>query len=187
MLEIKNHSSDIIYILGIIGWCVLWGLLYNFNNSYNLNLFGSTKNWHWFLFPIILGFFTLIINAYLSRNHNYATYEIEVKIIEIVERNASWFLVGSSAIFTWASLAKTALDLSFAITPFVIYVALSIIFLCFVILLYWTPYQSNGNNENSESAKNLGRLRHCKTVPFTYAVSFFSAALLIILTSVLPS
>ena len=55
---------------------------------------------------------------------------------------------------------------------------LSLIFLSFVLLLYWIP--------DRDKPRDLVRLRHFKSVPFTYAVSFFLAGLMTITTAALP-
>ena len=173
----QRYSGVELYTGGIIFWVFLWVYLIMANNYWKFDLFGGMM-WPLFSFPFLLGIFTLLVNGFLARSEVFSSYATELAVIEFVERNSSWFLVGSASIFAWASLAKGSLGLAFALTPFLIYVTLSLLLLSFSILLYWNPY-------DPKEAGDLGRLRHWKTIPFTYAVSFFTAAILTLLVGTL--
>ncbi len=172
----KNYSGVPLYLAGTALWLYIWLFLVWVELHWRLNLFGGSY-WPVFVLPVLYAVVTLLVNARLSRNQTPAPYETEIEVIEFVERNSSWFLVGSSAVFAWAALAKDILHLTFPLKPFVIYITLSMMLLCIPILLYWVPYE--------RKPRNLIRLRHWKTVPFTFAVSFFSAAVLTLLLGVL--
>ena len=96
----------------------------------------------------------------------------------LVGRNAGLFFVGSSAVFVFASFAIRDLGLPVSFSGFIIYETLSIICLSFVLLLYSIPHVRD--------PRDLVRLRHFKTIPFTYAVSFFLAGLMMVTTAALP-
>jgi hypothetical protein len=98
-------------------------------------------------------------------------------VIEFVERNASWFLIASGAFLTASSFfltrppgVPTSLPAPSRAREGLIAVlgleSASLLFLLFVVLLYWIP----------PDPVQLARLRHLKTLPFTYSVSFFAAA-----------
>jgi ABC-type uncharacterized transport system permease subunit len=142
-----------------------------------MDLFGGPRFWPLYILPWLMGTIVLGINAQLSRQTQFTgSYKFEGYAIEFVERNSSWFLIGSSALFAWASLVNGSLGLGISLVPFVIYESLCISLLTPSILLYWIPYTTD-----PETAHGVGRLRHYKTIPFTYAVSFFVAAVLTIL------
>jgi len=175
----KTYSGKMLYLTGMGVWVAGWFFLVLVDRAWTLNLFGGPKYWPLFLLPFTFGIVSLGVNAYLSRNQSLSsTYETEQKMIESVERNSSWFLLGSSGIFAWATLARQSLGITSSAVPFIIYISASLIFLSPVILLFWIPHPE---------PRNLGRLRHWKTIPFTYAVSFFTAAVLTLLVGVLSA
>jgi len=179
---VKDTYPTLVYLMGIFGWIAIWEIIAGIQlfATANLGLFGSGG--HWFIFllpPQTVALTTLFWNAYVSWKHaKQAKYQTELGVIELVEKNAGLFLVGSSAIFVFASFAIRDLRLPVSFSGFIIYETLSLIFLSFVLLLHWIP--------DPDKPLDLARLRHFKSVPFTYAVSFFLAALMTVTTAALP-
>lgn len=96
-------------------------------------------------------------------------------MIEFVERNSSWFLIASGTFLTAASFfltrppgspSRLPMLAREGLTAVLTFESLSLFLLLFVVSLYWIP----------PDPKKLARLRHLKTVPFIYGVSFFAAA-----------
>jgi len=96
-----------------------------------------------------------------------------VEVIEFVERNSSWFLIASGTFLTAAAFFLTRAGAP-SLTPHpgiltvLWFEGASLMCLLLVVMLYWIPYRP--------FPKNLILLRHLKTLPFTYGVSFFAAA-----------
>ena len=118
----------------------------------------------------------------------FGDYKTEVEVIAFVERNASWFLIASGSFLAWSALffrgfgdIIPAADLQGPIFSFLIFEALAILFILPVLLLFWMP--------NNDPPRELVILRHIKTLPYTYAVGFFAAAVvaLISLAKEIPS
>jgi len=156
-------------------WSVFIGL--EFLGGIALGLRGPLQYLVAFLLPPhVVASLAIVTNLWLWRKKRECSdYRTEVDVIAFVERNASFFLIGSSAVFLFASFAMGGLGLRFPFQPFIFYETLSLVFLSIVLLLYWIPY--------TQRPMELLKLRHYKTVPFIYAVSFFLAALMIIATS----
>ena len=180
-----------VYLAGFIAWLVIWFSLGYIESITNLGLFGSRGNFVILLIflaaPVGVGALALVSNLILLRGGSFsAEYENEVKAIDFVERHASFFLVGSSAVFFFASFSFRDLGLRFSFPAFVIYETLSLICLSTVLLLYWFPHERDTAKNERVAAQRLARMRHVKTIPFAFAVSFFLAALMIITTAALP-
>ncbi len=126
-----------------------------------------------------LGLAVLIINLYLWWTPNqYGDYHTEVGVIEFVERNSSWLLIAGGAFLTASAFflirpSPRPRLASEGLSAILVFESLSLFFLLFVVMLYWIPYQ--------RWPKNLALLRHIKTLPFTYGVSFFAAAFIALL------
>ena len=178
----KYGLRRLVYFPAIVVWTAIWIVLgvSELGTNPSLGLFGSRGQWVIFLFPphAVVGVALLSNLVLWKKGSAYSSSESELKIIDVLERHASFFLIGSSAVFVFASLSIRDLGLKFSVSAFIIYETLSLICLSTVLLLYWIPAESK--------PENLVLLRHLKTIPFTFAVSFFLAALMTITTAVLP-
>ena len=174
----ERLSARWVYVIGLFLWFGIWGLIYAGvkldNPLLGKILFAYLDHMGLLWIPIIIGALVLGINLWLWWSpQRYASYQTEVEVIEFVERNSSWFLIASGTFLTAASFFLTRAGTPSStphpgILTFLFFEGASLMFLLLVVMLYWIPYQP--------FPKNLARLRHFKTIPFTYAVSFFAAA-----------
>jgi len=185
--EQRDLSARPVYLWGIVFWIVIWVVIFGgvglgwFPEKFLLVY--SPDNWflslRYLCIPMALGLAVLGINLYLWRTPSqYGDYQTEVGVIAFVERNASWLLIAGGAFLTASAFflirpkepPKLASE---GLQAILVFESLSLFFLLFVVMLYWTPYQ--------QWPKNLVLLRHIKTIPFTYGVSFFTAAFIALL------
>lgn len=173
----QTLSACWVYAVGLIIWVGIWlGIFVGGKLGWalmNTVLFGYAPYKSLLAFPIFIGCFVLGANLWLWRHpERYASYETEVTIIEFVERNSGWFLIASGTFLIAAAsfLNRPGSTASLSFPAVLFFESLSLFLLLFVVSLYWIPYRP--------APKNLALLRHIKTVPFTYSVSFFAAALL---------
>lgn len=168
-----------VYLAGLFLWIAIWLWIIGWIGPQSLAqtiLPAYAGNKGLLAIPVGMGLVVLLINLCLWwAPKGYAGYETEVKVIEFVERNAGWFLIASGAFLTAASFFLTRPPGALLTPPLLAreglvailaFESASLFCLLFVVSLYWTP----------PNPKSLARLRHLKTVPFTYGVSFFAAA-----------
>jgi len=164
-----------IYLLGIALWFAIWlVLIYAIMDQYlRLNMFAVRSYWWLFFFVSILGCaIGLSVNAKIWwAGRKFEDYNVEVNVIEFVERNVSPLITANSIVLSVTFLACITVTKKFPPTAFVVYEMLSMIFACLVLPLYWIP---------SDSVRDLVRLRHVKTVFFFYSVFFLFAALMVL-------
>lgn len=125
-------------------------------------------------FPFVSCFVILIANALLwVAAPSYENYEVEVPVIQFVERNAAHVvtaITGSILIAVAISAIKSQAPIP---KEFILFQAAA--FICAVVgvlPLYWIP---------SKKVHWLVILRHLKTVPFSYAIVLFLTGLVILL------
>lgn len=179
----KTLAARWVYVMGVLLWAGIWLWMFGLAGPRPRVLVDTIlplySGHYWvFAIPIGIGFVVLVINLFLWWNpRDYADYKTEVVVIEFVERNASWFLIASGAFLTAASFFLTRPPGTSPMLPppplarqgliaVLGFESASLLLLLFVVLLYWIP----------PDPKRLARLRHLKTLPFTYSVSFFAAA-----------
>ena len=158
-----------IYIVGIlglgIGWAVVW--------------FTDLKSGYfysgWFFAPLIICFLILFINLLIWwKPRSYKEYVQEVKIIEFVERNAGCLILA----ITVAIIAIQVFMGEKGILASVInYQLWALIFAILTLALIWIP---------SDRPDWLVRLRHIKTIFFSYAISLFIAGIIALWQGYLP-
>lgn len=179
MAERDTHIERNLYLAGLITWLLIWAVIFigvladAFPSGV---LVDSARRW-WFLLPAALGATILSANLALWwESQPFGDYATELGVIEFVERNCSWFLLASGTFLAGGSLYFNfhLKDPRF-LTAFVTFMSLAILAVLPVASVYWVPKE--------EPPKKLVLLRHFKTIPFTYAVCFFAAAVLALLLS----
>ena len=160
--------SIIIYILGFIGWFILWWCI-------GACKFAEENTALWFPFGaasliLLANIVIVIISRPLPQR-----FQTEVKLIEFVERHAAHLVAGSAGVFIIASTLMNEGDKTVVSNQFVLLMSTSLITAVVGVLpIYWIS-----------SSWGLTVLRHFKTVPFTYSVCLFLAALLTFVNDIL--
>lgn len=157
-----------IYWGGLAFWLAAWLLIVVFfRDMINVNPEHPVYSW-FFLIPFGVCVFYLISNAWIWRKpRSYESYKTEVDIILFVERNASILALAISMLILFTGAGVVGIE---APPAFIWYLFLALTFtICGVLPLYWIP---------SKEVEDLVRLRHIKTVPLFYAISFFLAGFL---------
>ena len=173
----------LVHLTGLVLWAITWTVIFAgvglgwFSHTV---LISSQDKWY-FLAAAFLGSIPFVSNMILwVRPGGYANYQIEVTVIEFVERNASWFLIASAIALGGGSFFfrnfPEGIDETPYMTSFVIFISLSLLSLLPVVQVYWIPYE--------DDPKHLVWLRHLKTVPFAFGAGFFAAAAVALLLSV---
>jgi hypothetical protein len=186
----------LVYLCGLGFWIVMWAVIlwWIFRGTGPQGLAKVLRELYsgkrWLLsIPGFIGSLVLGVNLCLWwRPKGFTTYKTEVRVIEFVERNSSWFLVASGTLLTAASLFLTRPTLDMAaklgelpvlakqgLVAVVVFESVSLFWLFLVVSLYWVP----------PDPKELVFLRHLKTLPFSYGVSFFAAAISALLAAVM--
>jgi hypothetical protein len=184
-------SAGNIYLFGIFGWIIILILIPmvgHFHYGFNFpSILFEKLNW---IYPILFcfGFYPLIWNYVLWKNEQqYADYRTEVEVIEFVERNANYLILALTAVSILASIIVTAIvsvnkEIKlWELIPveFFWFQGFSLLFaLIGVFPLIWTP-------PIGEDAKLLVRLRHTKTICYTYAIFFLAAGIIGLFKTVL--
>lgn len=181
-----------VYLCGLGLWIAVWLSIFLCTFEGNgpqrlaviLHKLYAGKGWI-LAFPFTIGLLALVANLWLWWSPmGFATYETEVEVIEFVERNSSWFLVASGTLLTAAALFLTRSTEGGLPPPplaregllvVVMFELASLLCLFLVVSLYWVP----------PDPKKLALLRHLKTVPYSYGVSFFAAAITALVVAVM--
>lgn len=167
-------QSNNIYQIGILTWFMLWVTV----------LFVScvTCYWNWlylcYLIPIGGGIYVLYRNNEVWKKEiTTEKYPEEVKLIEFVERNANYVILGITALFIASEIIFKYKDVN--LTGFYFFQILSLCFsIGFVLPLIWRP-------RVEDNASSLVLLRHWKTVWYTYSIYLFLSATLALLFTLL--
>lgn len=155
----KTCIFTVYFVIGIIPWIIFW--IYVKARLSELLFYNK-----FFYVPVILGIVILIANliTWLCCS-TYEDYRTEVQVIEFVERNASHIIIAISVVFLAIQVLPKEIKLPSAFTYYSVFaLTLSVI----PLILVWMP---------SKKVHWLVILRHIKTIPYSYAISFFIAAL----------
>ena len=164
----KRRNIFMIYSLGCVLWFIAWYLIegYDIMNQNKL-----------IWVPFVSCLIILLSNMFLWRtieDHEYATsYKKELIKIQYVEKNAAHMVTAITGVLIIAAAVSVMKDN--ASIPGEVIKFESAAFICAVVGVlpkYWVP---------STQGHWLEVLRHVKTVPFTFSISFFLGGLLSIL------
>ena len=158
----------IVYSIGIVLWLLAWLLIDGIELSSQINLL-----WIPFLACILILAVNLSLWINLDVLHDCNNYDKELEKLQYVERNAAHMVNAITGLLLIAA-AISVMKKNALIPPDVI-IFESSAFICVVVGVlpkYWIP---------SKRPFWLVILRHCKTVPFTYAISLFLGGLIILL------
>ena len=172
-IEIVGKKINI-YSIGILFWLLIWGLIFHrVCNYYGWRLFYLA-----YLLPVIGGMFVLWRNYDIWQHAiEIEEYPREVCLIEFVERNANYVILGITALFIASELIFR--DKVVDLTGFYSFQIFSLIFsIGFVLPLLWKPHKDGDSS-------SLVILRHWKTVWYTYSIYFFLSATLALMFSFL--
>jgi len=156
----KPCVFTIYFLVGIIPWVIFWFFA---KTRFSILLFYNNL----FYIPAIMGIVIIAANliTWLCCS-TYEDYLTEVKAIGFVERNASRVVLAASVVFLAGQALPKEIELPHAFTYYSVFAMISSVI---ALVLIWMP---------SKKVRWLVTLRHIKTVSFSYAVSFFIAALL---------
>lgn len=156
-----------IYTIGIIFWIALWTLISI------VTIFRYSWNWWYlsYLLPIIAGVCILKSNYYIwMKEIEIEEYPDEVKLIEFVERNANYVILGITALFIASELIFNGKSVD--LRGFYSFQLMSLVFsIGFVLPLIWKP-------RKEDNIIPLVLLRHWKTVWHTFSIYLFLAAVI---------
>lgn len=176
--KIYKHILAVIYGIGIILWIAGWiAGWYWFGSS------DKFSSYRLFLIPFILCIVILFLNlriwwSYPKYTDEYK-YKTELRVAEFVDRDASYIVLAISVIILVVnSISQGDQQTIPILRQFYIFQFLALASLIIGVLpFYWIP---------SDKISWLIILRHIKTVPYSYAVSFFLAGLISISIQVVP-
>jgi hypothetical protein len=156
-----------IYITGMVCWVVGWGIIYLCTGLKSVFKAEPLRGKFYRFLPILLCLIILGINWWIWREPcSYEKYAQEVKIIEFVERNAGWLILAITVVM----IVLQPLIRKKGIQGQVInYQLWALIFAILTLALIWVP---------SNRPDWLVRLRHIKTIFFSYAISLFIAGII---------
>jgi len=160
-----RRSVFLIYFLG----CCLWLAIWYFVGGYE---FMSQNLLFWFPFLSCL-FILISIISFWRVAISYEKYEVELRLIETVEKHAAHMVTAISTVLIIAAAISAIKGQALLPKEFILFESMA--FICAVVgvlPLYWIP---------SQNVHWLVMLRHLKTVPFTYSISLFLAGLLVLL------
>lgn len=159
--EISKTCIFTIYLfVGIIPWIIFWTFA---RAAFCPLLFYSNL----FYVPSAIGIGILAANLIIwLRYPTCEDYPTEAKSIGFVERNASRVVIATSVVFLAGQAFPGEIELPHAFTYYSVFALISSVI---ALVLIWMP---------SKKVRWLVTLRHIKTVSFSYAVSFFIAALM---------
>jgi len=170
---------DSLYKKAIVLWVLIWIsiilLWFKYSNldglDYRKLLYNSL-----FFIPIIFGTITLWWNYRLigikeESIEQEDKYKTEVNIIEFVERNSNYIILGITALLFASGFLSEKYYSLLKNSNFVFFIGLSLTFsICGVLPLIWMPKQ--------KEPKYLRWLRHFKTIWYTFSIYLFLAGIL---------
>jgi len=169
--RVGHYKASSIYIFGIILWIAIWLFIVIPTFEYGAISFITSKLGWVSLIPFIMGIISMLINAIIWRKKRcFGDYETEVIVIEIVEGHVRPLVLAISVVILIAT------NLNVMPPAFIGYTISALVCaFCGVLPLYWIP---------CDTVEALVKLRHLKTIPFFYAIFFFSAGLLSLITAI---
>ena len=155
--------SSIAYIVGLIGWLILW----NYIPGYRW-----LKREKLMYIPFILCLVTFLINLYLVSIAQIPIYGGEITILEGNAKAIAGFSLGITAFVILTFKAKMNILEMKEAEVFLKLIFVSFLFIVLGVLpLYWGP----------QTDEYLGMLRHLKMVPYLYSVYLFASGIMVFL------